>query len=112
MLSDPDSPGGETPEWPGLLPRRVRLVALAAVALLVMGAFVVSVGRAARQVDGSQFAATAEGTVMYAVTVGLRALATPPLEYVALALGGALLSVVVFVPMLRVADWLGGKHEG
>jgi hypothetical protein len=112
MPSKPQSARSGSDGSPGLLPGRVRLVALAVVALLVVVAGTVSISKASRQVDGGQFAHTVSGSIMYALSVGLRALFTPPLEYGTLAAGGALLAVAVFVPMLRLVDRLGGESEG
>jgi Tfp pilus assembly protein PilW len=75
---------------PGLLPGGARVVGIAATAMALAACWLVSASKASQQVDSSQFADSTGGAAAYALTVATRAMFTPPLEYVTVAIGVAL----------------------
>lgn len=89
---------------PGLLPGPARVLGMAVAAVALAACWLVSVGKVVERVDGSQFADTTGGAAMYAVTVATRAMFTPPLEYVTLALALSLGALLVLAPVVMGLD--------
>jgi hypothetical protein len=90
MLSEPDGPHSDSGGSPGLLPGGARVAGIAATAVALAACWLVSASRASQQVDNAQFADSTGGAAVYALAVATRAMFTPPLEYVTLAIGVAL----------------------
>jgi hypothetical protein len=107
-------PGGS----PGLLPGGARVLGIAVTAVALAACWLVSAGRASQQVDSSQFADTTGGAAAYALAVTTRAMFTPPLEYVTLAIGvgvGAFFALGVVVIGLDGVLGMGlfdGEYDG
>jgi hypothetical protein len=80
----------ESASSPGLLPGGARILGIAATALVLGGCWLVSANKAMQQVDAGQFGDSTGGAAAYALAVATRAMFTPPLEYVTLAIGVAL----------------------